>query len=76
MWITYYCRYCNADLGKIEQGRLTECQLGFDRLTSGEREDIIATDMYGNQSVRVVCEACQDMAECNPELLLLPKWYH
>jgi Protein of unknown function (DUF2757) len=72
----YVCRYCHTLIGKIDHQEITEEQLGFDRLTPEEREDIITNDVYGNQQIRVVCETCQEVLESYPERSLLPCLFH
>lgn len=76
MSLEYVCRYCNTSLGRLEQGNLTEAQLGFDQLTPEEREDIITNSIDGNQQVNVVCESCQQMLEMNPERLMDAHLFH
>ncbi|OYD06365.1 anti-sigma-F factor Fin family protein [Paludifilum halophilum] len=71
MAITYTCRYCNTHIGRIDDDRVTELQLGFHWLTPDERRDIISYDAAGHSHVRVICETCQEMLEKNPELTLL-----
>lgn len=72
MSINYICRYCHQLLGRIEDDRITEWELGFHQLTPSERQDIITHDMKGDTHVRVVCESCQQMLDEHPELSLLP----
>ncbi|MBA4495818.1 anti-sigma-F factor Fin [Paenactinomyces guangxiensis] len=76
MAINYICRYCNTLLGKLDATDLTDSQLGFDRLTPDEREDIITSDIGGNRQVRVICESCQKMIEGNPERSISPYLFH
>ena len=72
----YVCRYCHTVIGQIDATQVTEQQLGFDRLTPEEREDIIINSTDGRQQVRVICETCQQMVADNPERLLEPYLYH
>lgn len=76
MKLQYICRYCKSPLGEIESTGLTEQQLGFDLLTEEERKDIITSNINGIQQVQIVCETCQQTLEKNPELHLLPQFYH
>lgn len=72
----YICRYCQIDLGKLNNGQVNESQLGFDQLTPEERKDIITSNINGDTQVRVVCETCQQTLEYNPDLLLETQLYH
>lgn len=76
MRLEYICRYCHSLLGLIDRSELSDQQLGFDRLTPEEREDIITSNMNGIQQIRVICETCQQTLEENPEMHLLPQLFH
>ena len=76
MRLEYICRYCQTWLGSIDRGDLSDQQLGFDRLTPEEREDIITSNINGIQQVRIICETCQQTLEENPDLYLLPQLFH
>lgn len=68
MAINYVCRYCKTPLGQLNRLFFSEEQLGFDTLTSEERKDIITYDAFGNITVRVICDYCQEAVEEHPEL--------
>ncbi|SHF06925.1 Protein of unknown function [Seinonella peptonophila] len=72
----YVCRYCHAELGRIDANQASESQLGLDQLTPEERKDIITHNVSGKTQVRVVCETCQQTLENNPELLLAAYLFH
>lgn len=72
MAIQYVCRYCRTPIGRIEDDRVTEMQLGFHWLTPEERKDIISYELDGEIRVQVICDTCQEMLQYNPELSLLP----
>ena len=63
MAIQYVCRYCRTPIGRIEDDRVTEMQLGFHWLTPEERKDIISYELDGEIRVQVVCETCQECSE-------------
>lgn len=71
MAVNYICKHCRTPLGSLESAGLTEWQLGFHSLTPEERSDIIAYDLHGNVTVRVVCDYCREALDANPELLLV-----
>lgn len=68
MAIHYVCRYCKTPLGQLDQIAVSEQQLGFHALTPEEREDIITQDVFGNMTVRVICDYCKQAVEAHPEL--------
>lgn len=68
MAINYVCRYCKTPLGQLNDVLLSEEQLGFHALTAEEREDIMTYDNFGNMTVRVICDYCQQAVEEHPEL--------
>ena len=76
MKLEYICRYCRSFVGAIEQGEWSDQELGFDLLTPEEREDIITSDIEGNQVVKVTCESCQQVLEKDPERVLYPSLFH
>ncbi|MEC0179036.1 anti-sigma-F factor Fin family protein [Paenibacillus favisporus] len=71
MAINYICRHCRTPLGKIDSSLVTDTQLGFHSLTPAERRDIIAYDLSGDVTVKVICDYCREALENNPELSLL-----
>ncbi|GAB2718973.1 anti-sigma-F factor Fin [Paenibacillus thermoaerophilus] len=71
MLVSYCCRYCSSQMGRLEGNALDEARLGFDFLTPEEREDIITYDSSGNVTVRLVCDYCREALEANPELTLI-----
>lgn len=59
MKICYHCAWCGADMAVLDVGEVDENKLGFDCLTSEEREDIINIDMHGNvMHVKALCDHC------------------
>jgi hypothetical protein len=72
----YLCRYCQQELGTLDSSKVTESQLGLDRLTPDERKDIITNDANGICQIYVTCEYCQQVLSENPERILLPYLYH
>ncbi|MCD1261889.1 anti-sigma-F factor Fin family protein [Paenibacillus athensensis] len=71
MAVKYICRHCLTFIGEINQESVTEQQLGFHFLTPEERRDIIAYNVDGDVTVKVVCDYCREALEANPELSLL-----
>ena len=71
MAVTYICKYCGMELGKIIDENVTEAQLGFHFLTPEERNDIITYNSDGDIIARVICDYCRDALRANPELSLL-----
>ncbi|QAY67458.1 anti-sigma-F factor Fin family protein [Paenibacillus protaetiae] len=71
MAVNYVCRHCRTPIGTIDGSGITEQRLGFHFLTPEERSDIIAYDLNGNVTVKVVCDYCREALDANPELLLV-----
>lgn len=71
MAVNYLCRHCKTPMGTINGSDITEHQLGFHFLTPEERGDIIAYDLNGEVTVKVICDYCREALEANPELLLV-----
>ncbi|MCJ8015076.1 anti-sigma-F factor Fin family protein [Paenibacillus sp. KQZ6P-2] len=71
MAINYICRHCRTPLGSIDSAQVTDMQLGFHSLTPAERRDIIAYDLSGDITVKVICDYCREALEQNPELSLV-----
>jgi hypothetical protein len=58
-------------LGEINSSDISESQLGFHFLTPEERRDIIAYNVDGDVTVKVICDYCREALATNPELSLL-----
>ncbi|GIO35017.1 MULTISPECIES: anti-sigma-F factor Fin family protein [Paenibacillus] len=71
MAINYICRHCRTQLGSLDSSLVTDAQLGFHSLTPAERRDIIAYDLSGDVTVKVICDYCREALENNPELSLI-----
>jgi hypothetical protein len=67
MTITYNCRHCNCEVGKLQQQAATTQQLGFDHLNDDERLEMIAYESNGDISVKTICEDCQEALNRNPD---------
>ncbi|EGL19688.1 anti-sigma-F factor Fin [Paenibacillus chitinolyticus] len=71
MSVKYICRHCQSSIGEISRDQVSEYQLGFHFLTPEERSDIIAYNMDGGVTVKVVCDYCKQALDANPELNLI-----
>lgn len=71
MAVNYICRHCRTPMGTIDEKDISEVKLGFHFLTPEERSDIIAYNLNGDVTVKVVCDYCREALEANPELLLV-----
>ncbi|MDR0270136.1 anti-sigma-F factor Fin family protein [Paenibacillus sp.] len=71
MAINYICRHCRTKLGSLDSAQVTDMQLGFHSLTPAERRDIIAYDLSGDVTVKVICDYCKEALEYHPELNLV-----
>jgi hypothetical protein len=70
MIVNYICRHCQMQLGQLEGDSINEFQLGFHFLTPRERRDIIAYNLDGAVTVKIVCEYCKQALDHYPELIL------
>ncbi|WP_085522373.1 anti-sigma-F factor Fin family protein [Tuberibacillus sp. Marseille-P3662] len=66
MDIFYNCRHCGVGIGQINGQRFSTHQLGFDQLSSEDRQDMVQYDQLGNVHVSAICEDCQEALERNP----------
>ncbi|TLS35114.1 anti-sigma-F factor Fin family protein [Pseudalkalibacillus caeni] len=66
MTITYQCRHCGQEVGKLEQQSCTIDKLGFNQLTNQERQEMIEYHNDGTMTVKTICEDCQEALERNP----------
>jgi hypothetical protein len=71
MSVKYICRHCLTFVGEINNGAISEYQLGFHFLTPEERRDIISYNIDGDVTVKVVCDYCREALDANPELSLV-----
>ncbi|WP_110953643.1 anti-sigma-F factor Fin [Anaerosinus massiliensis] len=59
MKIYYHCELCGAAIGMLDMEYVDEVKLGFDCLTSEERQDIIEVDHFANtMHVKSLCDDC------------------
>jgi hypothetical protein len=69
--VTYVCRHCHMQIGKLENNYANEHLLGFHFLTPEERQSIISYNPNGDLTVNVICDYCKEALDTNPELSLL-----
>lgn len=68
MKINYQCEKCGAAIATIEMPYLDESKLGFDCLTSDEREDIISMDYVEDTvHVKALCDSCIEKMDIEKE---------
>ncbi|ADC49706.1 MULTISPECIES: anti-sigma-F factor Fin family protein [Alkalihalophilus] len=66
MAIHYYCRHCKTNIGQLES-HTDARSLGFDHLTSNERQDMLSYQTNGDLYVNVVCDDCEEALTRNPD---------
>jgi len=71
MAVNYICRYCKTDIGSIENGVVSEQQLGLHALTAAERQEMVTYNGNGDLVVHLVCDYCNEALSSNPELNLV-----
>ncbi|PYZ95429.1 peptide ABC transporter permease [Alteribacter lacisalsi] len=67
MAIHYQCRHCQQRLGSISERVADTEQLGFDKLTEDERNDMIECDSRGDLHVTTICENCEQTLADHPD---------
>lgn len=70
MAVQYTCRSCRHVLAEFAT-MTPELQNSLDLLTPEERMQMITEDEFGNVTVHVLCDYCQEAIMHNPELSLL-----
>ncbi|SFX40000.1 Protein of unknown function [Thermoactinomyces sp. DSM 45891] len=71
----YVCPHCQLVQGRFEQSQVSDVQLGLDRLTPEEWQDIITNDEDGTNRIWVTCDTCQQVFDQYPERTVLPHLY-
>ncbi|WP_332697251.1 anti-sigma-F factor Fin family protein [Halalkalibacter lacteus] len=71
MVIHYQCRHCKTKLGSLEQQQAHSESLGFNQLTSLERENMLSYNENGDIQVHSICEDCHEALTRNPDLYQL-----
>ncbi|WLR41928.1 anti-sigma-F factor Fin family protein [Bacillus carboniphilus] len=66
MSIQYVCRHCGMEMAKINESVLDSWRLGFDILSTEEREEMVNYEDNGNIFVKAICEDCQEALDRNP----------
>ncbi|GAB3054570.1 anti-sigma-F factor Fin [Virgibacillus ainsalahensis] len=66
MSIVYKCRHCGGVIGKLEQQVIDTSMLGFDQLTSKEKEDMIKYKDNGDVHIQAICENCEETLGNHP----------
>jgi hypothetical protein len=66
MAIHYHCRHCGVQMGSVYQ-HVLEAELGLNRLTAEEKNEMTSYDDKGDLHIRSICEDCQKGLEEHPE---------
>ncbi|MDY0410005.1 anti-sigma-F factor Fin family protein [Virgibacillus soli] len=66
MSIVYKCRHCNYVIGELKQSVIETSQLGWDKLSSEERDEMIEYKTNGSIQMNIICDNCQDALDNNP----------
>lgn len=67
MAIHYRCRHCKTHVGTIDHHTVNAAHLGFETLSSEERQELLSYKENGDIEVTTTCEDCQDSLERYPE---------
>ncbi|HLQ97615.1 MAG TPA: anti-sigma-F factor Fin family protein [Candidatus Dormibacteraeota bacterium] len=66
MSYVYMCRHCGHVIGELEQSILTASKLGFDRLSTEDKQEMIRYQSNGEIHIKSICESCQETLGNNP----------
>ncbi|AVQ97597.1 peptide ABC transporter permease [Oceanobacillus picturae] len=66
MPIIYKCRHCTKEIGRLDHQIVESTMLGFDQLTTKEKEDMIKYKTNGDVEITSICESCEDTLGHNP----------
>ncbi|WP_042220778.1 anti-sigma-F factor Fin family protein [Oceanobacillus manasiensis] len=66
MPIIYKCRHCTKEIGRLDQHVVESTMLGFDQLTTKEKEDMIKYNANGDMEIISICESCEDTLGHHP----------
>ncbi|WP_100011839.1 anti-sigma-F factor Fin [Lentibacillus sediminis] len=67
MSLIYTCRHCGHEIGKLDEPVIDTSMLGFDQLSSEDREQMIQYLENGDMEIQIICEDCQETLKSNPQ---------
>ena len=68
MALHYFCRHCSVKVGSLDNISVYSEQLGFNQLSTHERQEMISYEQNGDIHVKTICEDCQEALDRNPDL--------
>jgi len=67
MSFVYTCRHCGHVIGKLEQELLNTARLGFDQLSTEDRQEMIRYQSNGDIHIKSICESCEETLGNHPQ---------
>ena len=67
MSIIYKCRHCEHVIGKIDQQVVDTSMLGWEQLSTEDKQDMIQYQSNGDIHIKSICEDCEDSLGRYPE---------
>lgn len=66
MAVVYKCRHCGNVIGELNQQVVDTQTLGWDNLSSEDKQEMIQYRNNGDVHIKTICEDCQESLEQNP----------
>lgn len=66
MLIHYRCKHCQTTIADLHHDRLNLDKLGFNQLTTGEKEKMVKYHSSDEADVFVICESCENALYQHP----------
>lgn len=74
--IVYKCRHCGHTIGKLEQQIVSTSMLGWDNLSSQDKQRMIQYKENGDVHIQAICENCEDSLRQHPDYYELEYFLH
>ncbi|WP_373894541.1 anti-sigma-F factor Fin [Virgibacillus natechei] len=66
MAIVYKCRHCGNEIGKLEEKVVDTSLLGFDKLSTKDKKEMIHYADNGDVHIQAICENCEETLGHHP----------
>ncbi|ENH97623.1 hypothetical protein J416_04466 [Gracilibacillus halophilus YIM-C55.5] len=67
MTLVYTCKHCGGEVGRINPTEINAERLGWNVLSTEERQKLMQYQPDQSINFEVICESCQQILEQNPE---------
>lgn len=76
MSIVYKCRHCGHRIGKVDQQIVSTSMLGWDKLSTQDKKQMIEYKENGDVHLKVICESCESTLHEHPDYYELDYFLH